>query len=423
MENLNINNIEDSFRFNYLSKTILLLSSFLLIIPIDILQSVDEQSGLPICLILLSFSPFFFLNRRDKDVTYLWLVILFCLISILSVSLFYGVIPVKALFSLAYLLLPVLGYYVALVLINNNLDFIFFYKWSSIFSILLSLSLIYSIFIIGDGNVRIEGTFQGDFFGFKLSGAYGVHSLGAHYFILIFLIFFYLLLVDKISFIFRVLCILSILTYLYLIIFSLSRELVLALFLFFLTYSLYKFKLTKTLFLILCTVFLLYIFGKDLIDVFMLAWESKLMSTSGASNLNDFSSGRIDLQVLAIKQIIADPFFGTGFNGYTLDYKSYKNYNNLEGWSTHIYYLTCIWKMGLIAFFFYIFFWFSVLKKMFKHNYSIKRNALKLLLIFVVSMLFINMFWDAFLAPNVMALFSFLCGSIISIKNKHYSKS
>ncbi|EKT4498077.1 O-antigen ligase family protein [Flavobacterium psychrophilum] len=405
-----------------LSHKILFFSIFLLVLPVDIMQVSDEQSGLPICLLLLPFGILFFLKQNIVlDKFYFWLTFVLCLVSIIAVSILYNTFPFKSSLSLVYFLLPNLGYFLALGLVKNIGDFIMFLKITVLVAFILSVSLFYSIFILNEGVVRTEGVLSGTFFGLKLSGAYGVHSLGAHYFILINFIFFYLEIVkEKTKFMFCI-SVFSILTLTYIIILSLSRELVLAIVLFYLIYFLIKYKPIKTFIVIGSLCLIVLVFGKGLIDTVVTAWEYKLYASSSSTSLNELSSGRLDLQELALTQIIDNPLFSTGFNGYTLNHSSYKDYDNLEGWSTHVYLLTCLWKMGLLAFISYLLFWKNILKQMFQNDFSDCEIIKKMLVLFVVNILFVNLFWDALLAPNIMALFSFFCGCFVSIKNSEKS--
>jgi len=66
---------------------------------------------------------------------------------------------------------------------------------------------------------------------------------------------------------------------------------------------------------------------------------------------DEFATGRIELAIEAFREIVASPFIGNGFSGYG-------RYLSDEGGSkalsmnssTHIYYLTLIWKGGLLFF-------------------------------------------------------------------------
>lgn len=404
-----------------LNGKILILSTFLLILPIDILQVGKEQSGFPLCLVLLPFGVLFFFSQNAKwDKFYFWLTFVTCLISILFISIAYNTFTYKSSLSLVYFLLPTLGYFIALGLVNKASDFTLFLKTTVILTGILSVSLFYSIFILNNGTVRYEGTLEGDFFGLFLSGAYGVHSLGAHYFILINFIVIYLEIVKKRILFMTILSFFSIILLSLIIILSLSRELVLAMIIFIISYFLIKYSVIKTLVYLVIIIMLIFTFGSKLISTIIEAWEYKLYLSTSSTSLNELSSGRIDLQVLAISQILSNPLFSTGFNGYTLNIASYKDFDNLEGWSTHIYLLTCLWKMGLVAFIAYILFWKNILKQMFSNNKNFFSKSLKkLLVLFVINILFINLFWDALLAPNIMALFSFFCGCIVNMNKNN----
>jgi O-antigen ligase len=398
----------------------LFLIGFLLSIPIDIFQRGDEQSGFAISLIILLFSFFSIFRVKGVDITLFYSAILLSILSIFYIAFIYNLNPIKSLLSLTYFFLPITSYFFSQKLIKSSNNFLFLLKIVSFFAVLLSYSLLYTIFISGSGFVRIDGILQGTFFGLNLTGAYGVHSLATHYLLLIFILVFYLNFDKKIHFFIKIIYTITIFIYIYIILLSLSRELLLALVLFFLFYSIYKINFFRTLLLLIGISTFVYLFFSSFLNDILFIWDTKLSDSLNALDLNDLSSGRIELQLIALEQVYTNPFFGTGFNGYNLNYKYTKD---LSGWSTHIYYLTSIWKMGLIAFIFYALFWINIFKKMFSKDKEINQHNLFILFLIIIILLFLNLFWDAFLVPNIMIFFSFLCGSIISINSnkKNYN--
>ena len=195
---------------------------------------------------------------------------------------------------------------------------------------------------------------------------------------------------------------------------SLSRELVIGLIIFYSFFLKKKYGYIKSIIIVVLVGLFIYFFGRDLVDKVLFTWETKINMSTSAQDLNELSSGRLDLQFLALNQIVNNPLFGTGFQGFSLDYLNYKGYDNLEGWSTHIYFLTVLWKMGFIAFTFFCFFLYRINKIVFK-SVSLTKEDKSIYLVFIIALFIINLFWDALLAPNIIILFMFIT-SLLSFK-------
>ncbi|HCM33538.1 O-antigen ligase family protein [Chryseobacterium sp.] len=401
---------------------IFFLIAVFLCLPIDLLQNADNVSGMSISLILVAPSLLFYLIVNHNHKKYLTLAFCFSILSVIVTQFLSGKFESRHFFSVIYFFAPVLTFYLGKKVVSNSFDLHRIYRIMCIVSVVFVWVLFISIILKHNGMVRTDSYFNGDFFGLVLSGSYGIHSLGAHLFILMFVLHFYLVL-EKVSTPAKVIIIISILQVIYMIVLSLSRELVLALLFYYAVFYWKKLGVIRTFLAVILIAIIGKVFFLQYFDAVLDAWATKLDVTKSSSNLNELSSGRIDLQELAIQQLFFNPFFGTGFQGYILNFKSYKGYDNLDGWSTHIYYLTALWKMGIFAFAFYFIYWLKIIKGLFriKNPMILNDDATLLIKIFILSILFVNLFWDAFLAPNVMALFAFFCGTLdfcISRKKK-----
>ncbi|HEX8576505.1 MAG TPA: O-antigen ligase family protein, partial [Flavobacterium sp.] len=392
--------------------------SFLLVFPIDLNQQVTGGIDLPISMILIIPSLKYFLLTKNKSKINLELSIILSILGILIIQVLFTSYTLRPYLSFIFFFLPILSYFYSIRIIRNEISLLTFLKFLSINIIIFTVFYFASILLQFNGVVRDEGTLNGNFLGLKLAGVYGVHTLGAQLFIFIFILIFNLI-INKPNILFRIFSVISCLILLYIILMSLSRELVLGLIIFFGFLLVKKYGYIKSFTILTFLSGLIYLGFSNLINSIWQVWETKISVGKEATNLNELSSGRLDLQYLAITQLITNPFFGTGFQGYLLNYKSYKGYETLEGWSTHIYFLTALWKMGIIAFTFYSLFFLKILKDVFKYKY-LDYNSKSIFIAFIISFLIVNLFWDALLAPNIMILFMFIIG-MLSFKNKDYN--
>lgn len=397
------------------NKKLLFFICFLLVFPIDFIQSDISTIALPISLLLIIPSFQYFLFKKDRNKNSLILSMLFSLLGIVVIQFFNNSFTFKPYFSFIYLFTPMFVYFLSTNIIKDDKSFLLCLKYLSINIIIFSLCFFSSIFLKYNGIIREEGTLNGDFFGLKITGVFGVHTLGTQFFIFVYILI-HNLFRNKLRWVFKILSIVTIIILIYIIIMSLSRELVLALLIFFPFLLVKKYGYIKSFGIILAFCFFIYFGFSNLIHGILSAWETKIAFSNDAKDLNELSSGRLDLQYLAFNQLINNPIFGTGFQGYTLNYASYVGYENLDGWSTHIYFLTVLWKMGIIAFVSYIAFLYTIIKTTYYSN-KMEKSEKYLFLVFIVSFVIINLFWDALLAPNIMILFIFLLG-MFNYKNK-----
>ena len=129
--------------------------------------------------------------------------------------------------------------------------------------------------------------------------------------------------------------------------------------------------------------------------------------------MNALSSGRLDLQYDAVMHLMHYPVTGTGFYGYILTKKYSEGSEDTAGWTTHVYYLTTAWKMGLIGAAFYFTFFAGLIKQSIRFSRKVFPGSAKLYTIALWTFLLVlNMLWDALLAPGIMCLFAFFVGSM-----------
>lgn len=391
----------------------LFIVTLFLVFPISIMQSDDSNIALPISLLLIPFSLKSFIFFVDNNKKYLILSVLCSLFSVVFIGAYKDFHSFKPYLSMIFFYVPIVFYFWSnmLVLTEDELDKVL--RYFSFNIITFTLIYFYSIFTEYSGHVRYDSNMNGDIFGLKLVGAYGIHTLGAHLFVLMFILLFalYRKVNGKLM---NILSVIAILLFVYGIVMSLSRELVLGLIICYTILAIKKWGWIKaSVIIFLCSSIFVYIFI-DLIEFVLRIWETKI-AFSKTTDLNELSSGRLDLQFLALEQIKNNPIFATGFQGYGLNYTSYKGYDDLEGWSTHIYLLTALWKMGILAFAFFLYFFYRIIRKV-KVSH-LNENVKNLFWIFIITFFIVNLFWDALLAPNIMMIFVFIIGMFNVKKN------
>lgn len=382
-----------------------------LIIPVDMLASIGPSFAAPLSLIFLPLAALSLLKSGSSKSLYLLIAAFISCVTIFLTAPFARSFSLAPAASLLLFFAPASFYFLGREKIANIGDFVYFLRASLWAAAALALSLFFSIFIFGEGVVRTEGVMNGTFLTFTLSGSYGIHSLAAHFF-LIGAVIVYFVQSGYASRAEKYLSA-SILAFLiYMMIFSLSREIVLAILFVALVTLFRRFSFLKAAMLLLLTGVLLYTFGSALVGPDS-AWATRIFQTASADNLNDLTSGRIELQALAFTQVLQSPLTGTGFHGYALNYLSSEGYDDLSGWSTHVYYLTAVWKMGIVAAFFFFLFLYAAVVESFS---STKRNfsrAAGFYIVATIAFLFlVNMAWDALLSTNVMSLFAFFTGAM-----------
>jgi len=209
----------------------------------------------------------------------------------------------------------------------------------------------------------------------------------------------------------RFLALVVVLFLMYLMVFSLSREIILTLVLVAIL-SLFRYLTFMRAVTMISLVSLCLYIGLSSIPIQGSAWDTKIYQTVNARDLNDLSSGRLELQRIAVEQLLHSPLAGTGFHGYELAMA----HEDLTGWSTHVYYLTVIWKMGLLGALVFFVFLSKIIKNSLDYSFRTFPEAAKLYSILLCAFLIVmNMLWDVLLAPSIMCLFAFFVGSMCRV--------
>ena len=311
---------------------------------------------------------------------------------------------------MVYFFAPSTLYFLATKVITNDSAFRVFFIVLLHFLIALAVSLFLAIFAFGGGLVRNPdiGILNGTFFGVPLSGTYGVHTMVDHYF-LICVISAYYAQSGWANVVERMLASAVILFFIFIMVLSLSREIVLAVIVVCIIYGFRHLTFIKITVIISILSFCIYA-NLDKLAAIGALWETKIFLTEHAQDMNSLSSWRLDLQHNAVMQLMPYPLTGTGFYGYKLT-KEYSDGNdNIANVSTHIYYLTTAWKMGFIGATFQFMFLAGIVKRSIQFSRKAFPKSAKLYSISLWTFLLVlNMLWDALLSPWYYVPICILC--------------
>lgn len=408
-------NIYIFFRHSYLTLILLFLS-----IPVSITQILGVDIPLSVFALCIGF-PLFFIAPNNKEKQYLIISMVFSAVSLLFNALFISkLIRYEPFLSYIYFYCPYFLFFSGYVLIRNFEDFSYCIRMFSYIFLFTSVVIATNIYTSG-GVIRLEGELLGKFFNFDLYGAYGVNSLAVFFSTMLIIILIYLFFNNNklyLSFLFFPLGIISLI---FLLIGSLSREAILGL-LFFIVYSIIYYYNNNKLYAIISMFALLFFFWLGIYlygDLISIIWSGKVENIMNSINnqmvdFDDISSGRITLYKLAVEDIIKDPVFGNGFHGFQLYGDKSTVFESLIGFSPHNQYLTAVWKMGGIAAIFY----FLFLLKCVKNTYCLKNMMPDNLLIqgiWILSLAYFIcfcMFWDVLVVPLIGMFFMFIMGGI-----------
>lgn len=131
-----------------------------------------------------------------------------------------------------------------------------------------------------------------------------------------------------------------------------------------------------------------------------------------------FATGRVELAVEGFKEVLKSPFIGNGFSGYGRYSDGDHSRASVENTSTHIYYLTLLWKGGLIFFIPFI----AMLIMNFKEAWSARpRTGGSPESFFTWSAVFMafgpmSLAWDILIVPSGGAVAFFLFGMLSGYK-------
>lgn len=385
-------------------------------LPIAIF-SVGELE-IPLSDIALAIGFIYLVLGYKKKISVLYLFLF--LIAIISVMLTQLAEPVeyslRPYLSVVFFLKPILGYFAGAGIVKRRIDVdrVMFAIGSAM---LVSIMLIFlDVLINFSGYPRADSSLNGSILGLPQYATYGVNSAACFYF-LSFVMIIHLLNNRLASRVIKISCVFGVVAAIYLILGSLSREVILTLLLF-VVISIISRKNVINYFIALCVVgagiFFFYYFIGSIIDSPLL--EAKIAQISAGISMNDLnyiSSGRIELYEVALTQLSNNPLFGNGFHGYALYANSVGFEGDLDGLSAHNQYLTALWKGGAFFFLLYFYLIFLLLKRssLFKRNRS-SDNILKLFYICVL-VVAANL-WDVLIIANFGGVFFFLLGVLAS---------
>jgi O-Antigen ligase len=375
-----------------------------------------SETGLPISILVSIIGCCLVPRYRNHKVAiaYVAAISLSFLAFLYSSLVVAGEIKITPAISVVFFFLPAGSFFLGAFVIDSQDKISLFVKIYSRFFLGFFFLYVANVVFLNNAIVRTEGTMNGSILGMPIYGAYGVHSFIAFLFVSFFIVQESY---NKYSYISNAVYHIFILTFLYITVFSVSREAMIGLSILLLFYIRDWITRKKNVpkiyryFAPICLIIIIFFRFEDISYV----WETRLIQSFSSSDANDLSSGRLSLVMLAIEQLLRNPFFGTGFYGYSLYENQISGFEDgLAGWSTHYYVLTALWKMGGIPFLFYILFWkfalgYQRLEKN-SHLRSIYFNRM-LLMTWIV----LNQFWDALLVPNVMGVIMFIAGGYYGV--------
>lgn len=338
----------------------------------------------------------------------------FLLMSSISISVIFilvisGVNYIYVLGSMIFFFKPCFAYFAGMYYsgkVNNKKTF--FDKFNIILFLQL-ISIIYSIYCIGDGVVRADSSINGSIFGVSMFGSYGVNSLAIFFSMCVYIALFSL--VESFDKKLKILFAITMLGYGYLTIMSLSRAAIIGVIImtFSICYAKYAHHLLKFLSFIFASVVIVLLMANTMENsgIFEAKIE-QLINGIADNNFDSISSGRFTLYIAAFDDILKNPIVGTAFQGFTSTRNSIEGFDDLNGLSPHNQYITAIWKMGPLAAFFYFIMLAIMVGKAYWYSVLTERQWL---VGFLIGVLFVfGNTWDILIVPNVAALFFFILG-------------
>jgi O-Antigen ligase len=375
------------------------------------------ETGLPISIAVSILGCFLVPKYRNHKVgiAYVSAISLSFLAFLYSSIAVAGEIKIAPVISVVFFFMPAGSFFLGAFVMDSKEKLSLFIKTYSYFFLGSFFLYVTSVLLFNNAVVRSEGTMNGSILGMPIYGAYGVHSFVAFLFVSFFIVQESY---NKYDYINNIVYHSFILLFLYITIFSLSREAIIGLIILLFFYikdwvterkknlpRIYRYVAP------ICLIILVYLRFEDIAYV----WGTRLDQSLASSDVDDLSSGRFSLVYLAIEQFLKNPFFGTGFYGYSLYENQLSGFEDgLAGWSTHYYILTALWKMGSLPFSCYLLFWlFALSYQRTEKNSHIRSVYFNRMLL--MSWIVLNQFWDALLVPNVMGVIMFVAGGYYGI--------
>ncbi|MDS1309483.1 O-antigen ligase family protein [Marinobacter xiaoshiensis] len=134
--------------------------------------------------------------------------------------------------------------------------------------------------------------------------------------------------------------------------------------------------------------------------------------------VDQFTTGRIELAVEGIKEVIASPYVGNGFSSYGRYTSTEVSFSLSQNTSTHIYYLTLLWKGGLVFFVPFLIMILINLRSAIVGTMATEGSAERFFAWAAVLMAFgpMALAWDILIVPSAGAVAFFLFGLLGGLK-------
>lgn len=389
-----------------------LILPILLALPIAIFQIFETEIPLSDLVLVIGFG-YFLTSLNTKAAGYFTLVVICALISVIWIQLENGGSGgLRPYLSVIFFLKPLLGYFAARGIVKTDSDHIVVIRVLSLGMSAAIVSIFADVIVNFSGISRYDSYMNGSVFGLTQYATYGVNSAASFYFVMFAVILHSLINLPNNRFI-QFFHILALPCCAYLILGSLSREVILGfiffIYLFYLTRVAYV-KLILFVLLALISFVFLYFFAGTLFDSsFLTSKIDQIVDGWAMGDLNYMTSGRIDLYDVAVSQILQNPFVGTGFHGYQLLPELISFDLDPVGLSPHNQYLTTVWKGGIVFLIGYYLYLLFLLKK--SKVFLRKFRQFDSLSIYVVCVLLIMAnVWDVLMIANFGAAFFFILG-------------
>ena len=396
-----------------MSGVLRVLFPLFLSIPI-VIFGLDEFE-VPLSDIVLLFGMLFLLRSlASKAALYFYLLFLLALLSVVVQMIFGAPVEVKPFLSVLFFLKPLLAYFAALWVVKGPADGETVFRITGL-SMITSIILIFLDVVINYSGVpRADSYINGSILGLTQYATYGVNTAACFYFV-IFTLSVYTFCNPVNAQFLRLYGVIGAVCSGYLIIGSLSREVILALLLFVFLIVFEKQRKNRWLIffgivfvVVVCGLFLL----EDIVNSpFLEAKVLQLVDGYHSGDFNSISSGRLELYWVALLQVLQGPFFGNGFHGYLL-YPEIISFDlEPEGLSPHNQYLTTFWKGGLIFFIAY----FSYLYMLIRDSRILAEpvgGGYVLRAFYISTFILLANLWDVLMVANFGAMFFFLIGVV-----------
>lgn len=132
---------------------------------------------------------------------------------------------------------------------------------------------------------------------------------------------------------------------------------------------------------------------------------------TSVTQADTMSSGRIGLVRAAWSDIVSSPILGNGFRGYGAFGNYPMDYGTTNNSSTHVYYVTLLWKGGVLFLIPYLLLLALLARRLWRRRHALLRDErFFIVAACVVTFGFLALTWDILIVPSAGALAYFLLG-------------